>query len=265
MPRHGPAVAFLENRGEQGIDCVRVPPSQFQVSVSKQGGPEKLSPVPNTYENEKRRMLSLWEKFAKYMTQTLGEKAEAPLEDVAPSQAHFSTGDAELFVKFYQRLGNVGIWAFSNASFQFNFPDHTKLVISSPSAGNQDCWADFYHLSVAAASLLQKGRVLAKCALEEREVLSYPLSVLLAGKCGNRDFRQVVEANELARKVRFVREVVGAWARNGGLGNMGRRAREMKWEGLREEGSRERLVWVSVGRGGGDERVEGEKGRGVGV
>lgn len=231
--------------------------------MSKQGVPEKLSPVPNTYENEKRRMLSLWEKFAKYMTQTLGEKVEAPLEETAPSQGPCSAGDAELFVKFYQRLGNVGIWAFSNAAFQFNFPDHTKLVISSPSAGNPDCWADFYHLSVSAASLLKKGRVLAKGALEEREVLSYPLGVLLAGRCGQRNFSEVIEANELARKVRFAREVVGAWARNGGLGNMGRRAREMKWEGLREEGGRERLVWVSVGKGGGDERVEGEKGQGV--
>lgn len=93
-------------------------------------------------------------------------------------------------------------------------------------------------------------------------MLSYPLHVLLGGKHGDKDFSSIVLANELVRKVRFVREVLGAWARNGGLGNMGRRARAMKWEGLREEGGRERLVWVSVGRGGGDERFEAEKGRG---
>jgi len=261
IPRHSPPVTFLENRGEQGIECIRVVPKNFQITVSKQGIPEKLSPVPNTFENEKRRMLSLWDKFAKYMTQTLGEKAE-PVEEVPPAQSSFGNADTELFVKFYQRLGNVGIWAFSNASFQFNFPDHTKLVISAGN-GSQDCWVDFYHLSVSAANLLKKGRILPKSALEEREVLSYPLHVLLGGKHGDKDFSSIVLANELVRKVRFVREVLGAWARNGGLGNMGRRAREMKWEGLREEGGRERLVWVSVGRGGGDERFEAEKAKGA--
>ncbi|MCJ1242853.1 Cell cycle serine/threonine-protein kinase cdc5/MSD2 [Trapelia coarctata] len=264
IPRHSPPVTFLENRGEQGIECIRVAAKYFQITVNKQGVPEKLNPVANTFENEKRRMLSLWDKFAKYMTQTLGEKAES-VEEVVVQPAGFSSADAEQFVKFYQRLGNVGIWAFSNASFQFNFPDHTKLVISTPSSGSgsQDCWADFYHLSVSAANMLKKGRILPKSALEEREVLSFPLQVLLGGKHGEKDFANIILANELVRKVRFVREVLGAWARNGGLGNMGRRARELKWDGLREEGGRERLVWVSVGRGGGDERFEAEKGKGA--
>ena len=102
-----------------------------------------------------------------------------------------------------------------------------------------------------------------KSALAEREVLSYPLHVLLAGKHGDKDFGAVVLANELVQKLRFVREVLGAWVRNGGLGNMGRRARELKWEGMKEEGCRERLVWVSVGRGGWDERWEAEKGKGL--
>ncbi|MCJ1291363.1 Cell cycle serine/threonine-protein kinase cdc5/MSD2 [Xylographa carneopallida] len=248
VPRHGASVTFLENRSEQGLSRTLIPPQHFSINIGKTGVPEKLSPVPNHYDNEKRRMLNLWDKFAKYMTQTLGEKTDGAPHLLAPGNP--PPGDADAFVKFYQRLGNVGIWAFANQTFQFNFPDHTKLVLSATDPG-----ADFYHLSVAAAALLKKGRLLPKAALEERDVLSYPLGVLLAGRCADRDFSAVVAANELVAKVRFVREVVSVWARNGGLGCMGRR--EMRWEGLAEVGGRERAVWVTVGKGGGDARVEG--------
>ncbi|MCJ1436191.1 Cell cycle serine/threonine-protein kinase cdc5/MSD2 [Xylographa pallens] len=248
VPRNGAAVAFLENRSEQGLSRTLIPPQHFSINIGKTGLPEKLSPVPNPYDNEKRRMLNLWDKFAKYMTQTLGEKTDSTSH--LPPSSNPSSKDSHTFVKFYQRLGNVGIWAFANQTFQFNFPDHTKLVLSAGDGG-----ADFYHLSVAAALLLKKGRLLPKAALEERDVLSYPLGVLLAGRCEDRDFSAVIAANELAAKVRFVREVVGVWARNGGLGCMGKR--EMRWEGLAEVGGRERAVWVTVGKGGGDVRVEG--------
>ncbi|MCJ1417055.1 Cell cycle serine/threonine-protein kinase cdc5/MSD2 [Xylographa parallela] len=246
VPRTGPAVAFLENRNEQGLSRTLIPPQHFSINIGKTGLPEKLSPVPNPYDNEKRRMLNLWDKFAKYMTHTLGEKTDSASNLPASSRS----SDAGTFVKFYQRLGNVGIWAFANHTFQFNFPDHTKLVLSAIDGG-----ADFYHLSVAAAILLKKGRLLPKAALEERDVLSYPLGVLLAGLCEDKDFSAVIAANELVAKVRFVREVVGVWARNGGLGCMGKR--EMRWEGLAEVGGRERAVWVTVGKGGGDARMEG--------
>ncbi|MCJ1389335.1 Cell cycle serine/threonine-protein kinase cdc5/MSD2 [Xylographa bjoerkii] len=248
VPRNGAAVAFLENRSEQGLSRTLIPPQHFQINIGKTGLPDKLSPVPNPYDNEKRRMLNLWDKFAKYMTQTLGEKTDSTSDQPTPS--NLPPSDSGTFVKFYQRLGNVGIWAFANQTFQFNFPDHTKLVLSAADGG-----ADFYHLSVSAAQLLKKGRLLPKAALEERDVLSYPLGLLLSGRCGDKDFRAVVAANELVAKVRFVREVVGVWARNGGLGCMGKR--EMRWEGLAEIGGRERAVWVTVGKGGGDARVEG--------
>ncbi|MCJ1396972.1 Cell cycle serine/threonine-protein kinase cdc5/MSD2 [Xylographa trunciseda] len=248
VPRNGSPVTFLENCSDQGLSRTLIPPQQFQINIGKSGLPDKLSPVPNTYDNEKRRMLNLWDKFAKYMTQTLGEKTDSASDP--PPSSHPPPSDSGAFVKFYQRLCNVGIWAFANHTFQFNFPDHTKLVLSAVDGG-----ADFYHLSVSAALLLKKGRLLPKAALEERDVLSYPLGTLLAGRCGDRDFSAVVAANELVAKVRFVREVVGVWARNGGLGCMGKR--EMRWEGLAEVGGRERAVWVTVGKGGGDARVEG--------
>ncbi|MCJ1283654.1 Cell cycle serine/threonine-protein kinase cdc5/MSD2 [Xylographa opegraphella] len=248
VPRNGAAVVFLENCSEQGLTRTLIPPQHFSINIGKTGLPERLGPVPNSYDNEKRRMLNLWDKFAKYMTQTLGEKTDSISH--LPSTNHRRSSDTGTFVKFYQRLGNVGVWAFVNQTFQFNFPDHTKLVLCAADGG-----ADFYHLSVSAALLLKKGRLLPKAALEERDVLSYPLGVLLAGRCEDRDFSGLIAANELVAKVRFVREVVGVWARNGGLGCMGKR--EMRWEGLAEVGARERAVWVTVGKGGGDARVEG--------
>ena len=71
-----------------------------------------------------------------------------------------------MVVTFYQRLGDVGIWAFYDGSFQvclylisiiehrrmatntrqFNFPDHTKLILSADGS-----WCDFYHLPLEAA------------------------------------------------------------------------------------------------------------------
>ncbi|MCJ1316700.1 Cell cycle serine/threonine-protein kinase cdc5/MSD2 [Xylographa vitiligo] len=248
VPRNGAPVIFLENRSDQGLSRTLILPQHFAINIGKTGLPEKLSPVPNPYDNEKRRMLNLWDKFAKYMTQTLGEKTDSASN--LPASSNPPPSDSGAFVKFYQRLGNVGIWVFANQTFQFNFPDHTKLVLSATDGG-----ADFYHLSVSAALLLKKGRLLPKVALEERDVLSYPLGVLLAGRCGDKDFSAIIAANELVGKVRFVREVVGVWARNGGLGCMGKR--EMRWEGLAEVGGRERAVWVTVGKGGGDARVEG--------
>jgi hypothetical protein len=237
VPSTGPPVAFLENHGEKGIERIFVPPQNFTITVGKNGVPEKLSPVPNTFDNEKRRMLSLWDKFARYMTQTLGD---CPLP--GSDDQHSSAGDltdSEHYVKFYQRLGNVGIWVFGSTTLQFNFPDHTKLVITP------EGMCDFYHLSLPATQLIRKGRLLPKASLEERSVLSYPLTTLLRGKEGGKDFREIVEANELRKKVFFVRDVFRIWASNGGLGELGTKGREFRW------------VWVTVGKGGGDERREG--------
>lgn len=86
---------ILEDRGAEGI--VR--------KVYKGLGSVKEGPL--AAEAERRRTLSvLWVKFGRYMCQSLdGEE---------------KVGDAksEHFVRFYQRLGNVGIWAFSDGCLQ---------------------------------------------------------------------------------------------------------------------------------------------------
>ena len=267
--RRGAPVEFLENCGDAGLKRVLCSPSDFQVRVSASGVPEKLGPGNTAFEFEKRRKLCLWDKFGKYMTQAMSKDDSDPSSDA--DAAHFDSdkggrrrngaaaaggGNGTIagpYVKFYQRLGNVGIWGFGDNSLQFNFPDHTKLFISS--SGH---WADFYHLPASAARSLRQGRKLDAGDLADRAVLSYPLDVILAGEWAGEEvsFKDVVRENELKEKVVFVKEVVGTWVAEGGLGRMGRRKRGVCWKGIREEGVGKK-VWVTVGARGGDVRYEG--------
>ena len=246
----GAPIEFIENCGLDGLKRVLVPPSQYQVLVSDAGVADKLAPGRDIHDYEKRRKLCLWDKFGKYMTQTLGksEELDADLVEEANSSISKRNNVAGPFVKFYQRLGNVGIWGFGDGSFQFNFPDHTKLVVSGDGT-----WLDFYHLPIQAAKALKTGRVLEAGALAARSVLCYPTSVMLTGSYCGHDFKQLVNENELDRKTAFVRDVVGLWAKGGGLGCMERK-KGVKWEGMLEEGGK--LVWVTVGAKGGDARYE---------
>lgn len=246
----GAPIEFIENCGQEGLKRVLVPASQYQVPVSDSGVADKLAPGRDIHDYEKRRKLCLWDKFGKYMTQTLGksEEMDANLLEEANLSRSRRSNIAGPFVKFYQRLGNVGIWGFGDGSFQFNFPDHTKLVVS-----RDGTWLDFYHLPTQAAKALKTGRALEAGALAARSVLCYPTSVMLSGSYRGHDFKGLVKENELKGKTAFVRDVVGLWAKEGGLGRMGRKE-GVKWEGMLEEGGK--LVWVTVGAKGGDARYE---------
>lgn len=246
----GAPVEFIENCGLEGLKRVLVPASQYQITVSDAGVADKLTPGHDIHDYEKRRKLCLWDKFGKYMTQSLGKSEEIDansLEDADSSRSRHNNV-AGPFVKFYQRLGNVGIWGFGDGSFQFNFPDHTKLVVSGDGT-----WLDFYHLPTQAAKALKAGRALEAGALAARSVLCYPTSVMLSGSYRGHEFKELVKENELEGKTAFVGDVVGLWAKEGGLGCMGKK-QGVKWEGMLEEGGK--LVWVTVGAKGGDARYE---------
>ena len=251
VPKKGPMIEFVENCDEDGLKRVLVQPTQYQVNVSPSGLPQRLSPGTDVHDFEKRRKLALWDKFGRYMTQTLGKSDDGNPQNLeeADSRRLRRNNLAGPFIKFYQRLGNTGIWGFGDGSFQFNFPDHTKIVVS-----NTGSWLDFYHLPIEATSMVKKGKTLGAEALSDRSVLSYPTTVMLSGHYRGHDFQDVITANELVGKLTFVRDAVGFWAREGGLGCMGGENRGFKWEGMREKEGR--LVWVTVGAKGGDERYE---------
>jgi myosin-1 len=60
-------------------------------------------------EKQRREQLQMiWQRFGKYMCGHLGTEADRVPKTVPQSS----------FVRFYQRLGSVGIWGFSDGSFQ---------------------------------------------------------------------------------------------------------------------------------------------------
>ena len=249
VPSKGPPVEFIENGDEDGLKRVLVQASAYQVKVTD-GVAEKLGQDLNVHDFEKRRKLCLWDKFGKYMTQNLGKSEEEELQALEESNTSKSRRNnaAGPFVKFYQRLGNVGIWGYGDGSFQFNLPDHTKLVISEGGS-----WLDFYHLPVAAAKTLKSRGTLEAGDLAERSVLCYPTAVMLHGTYRGHEFKELVKENELEAKMTFIKDVVGIWAKEGGLGCVGMQ-KGVKWDGMTEKGGK--LVWVTVGAKGGDGRYE---------
>ena len=147
---------------------------------------------------------------------------------------------------------------------QFNFPDHTKIVLSADGT-----WCDFYHLPLEAARDLSQNGTLPATALDDRQRLSYPLQTLLnfMAKPSRSTTRKrpeidpmiqgIPQANGFRQKIEFIRLVVKEWVSNGGLGKS-----DMSSEGrLRWLGSRESVnvkpikhVWCTVGASHGDQR-----------
>lgn len=137
-------------------------------------------------------------------------------------------------------------------------------------------WCHFWHLSQKAADLLATTGDMDETSLDDRAVLSYPLQTLLNFTAVPRpsqsqrntsaryrpeiplELQGIPAANDLRRKVEFIRAVVKEWARNGGLGksDMSRDGR-LKWPGVRQTKNCEVLtkqVWVTVGARGEDTR-----------
>ena len=247
VPAKGAPVEFVENCDDEGLKRVFVQPSQYQRNVSAAGVPDPLGPGFDMHDFQKRTRLAKWDKLGVYMTQSQFVSGEM---DVSPSSSRRSH-TAGPFAKFYQRLGNVGVWGFGDGSFQFNFPDHTKIFVS-----HGGTFLDFYHLTLEAAQTVKGGDKVTAAELSDRGVLSCPTTALLNGCYRGEDFKDLITANDLRSKVSFITDVVGIWVEEGGLGCMGTKNR-MMWEGIGgkvEKGSK--LVWVTAGAKGGDERYE---------
>ena len=236
----GAPVAFYEDFGEGGLQRVLVSPRHYEIP-GNQALKEPFETGSDRYDAKKRGRLALFDKFARYMTHNLGgvevgDSKPDPSEPVGP------------FVRFYQRIGNVGIWGYGDGSFQFNFPDHTKLVFSPDGA-----WLDVCLLPIQSAQALKRGEILDSASLLHRSKLHYPTSVMLKGSYGDNDFRILSLENELRAKVVFVKNTVATWLKAGGLGRTIGQQR-IKWEGMTENGKGEKLVWVTVGAYGGDQK-----------
>ncbi|KAF7198652.1 Serine/threonine-protein kinase plo1 [Pseudocercospora fuligena] len=193
---------------------------------------------PLAVEAERRRTLSvLWVKFGRYMCQSL----DGQEEDMGKNH------DGN-FVRFYQRIGNVGVWAFADGCLQVHFPDHTKLVIS---ADGQSVSATV--LTAEAVSHLSQNGDLLPTQINQRQVLADSIHALLFE--GGRVRQRMVKANQLADKLAFVRDAVSQWVANGGLGRLDEDdlGDKLYWEGLTVKDGTRKVDRVTVGRYGGDD------------
>jgi hypothetical protein len=263
------AIKFFENEGENGLSEVDVSPEQFRVSVGEDGTAGKMNPGKDIYQHRKRERIILWKKFANYMI-AYGRDENLAVEETE-GQGVMSPGAkgtmAEL-VTFYQRFGDVGCWVFCDGHVQFNFPDHTKIVLDATGT-----WCHFWHLPQEAAERLASTGTIGAAALDDRATLSYPLQTLLnfQSKTSSRsastrkrpeidpEVQGIPAANDFRRKIEFIKNIVKEWVANGGLGNssMARETR-LRWTGYRELVNTtipQKHVWVTIGARWGDQRL----------
>lgn len=63
---------------------------------------------------------------------------------------------------------------------------------------------------------------------------------------------ELLKANMLEEKLKFLLQTVEQWLSGGGLGCSGPNDERLKWSGLWVQGQNKKVDWVTVGRRGGD-------------
>ncbi|KAH6671269.1 hypothetical protein B0J14DRAFT_91639 [Halenospora varia] len=266
VPPNGHNVEFYENQGNAGILLGKVNPQNYKVAPDSNGELRRTSKVADEWDDRKWRKLGLWKKFANYMV-AFGRDSDFLYDEALQRKKNDTVAPGNV-VTFYQRWGDVGCWGFCDGHFQFNFPDHTKIVLSADAT-----WCDFYHLPMEAARDLANKGTMSPTALDDRQHLSFPLQTLLnfmakpskAAKSTTRKRPEIdpmiqglPEANDFRNKISFIRDAVREWTARGGLGNSNMNPEgRLKWTGNREMLNVKapyKHVWVTVGARGGDER-----------
>ncbi|KAJ5999897.1 hypothetical protein N7481_000306 [Penicillium waksmanii] len=276
VPRHGNAIEFYENKDDDLLGCrgIRrgmVSPSLFDSRSSKvmkirvNSGSDA-----DRCDAEKIKRVKLVDQFGKYMIGSLGRHGDDGLADAPASRQ--TSGQ---FIKFYQRLGNVGIWGFGDGAFQFNFPDHTKLVISPGRTRSSSPWIDFYHLSPSAARYFTAKGKMHPSGFDTRAIASDEAATFISIANGSSSnsieerIREILDANSFMEKIGFMKEVLKGWIKYGRLGgrpssnktpsgadSVASVAPELFWQGTQERtptgGHGTKFVWVTVGAPDGD-------------
>lgn len=273
VPRNGSPVELYENQdddllGCRGIRRAYISPSLFDVKGSRVKQMRTPGSELERADAEKIKRVKLVDQFGKYMIGSLGRHGD---EGIADDVSSHNSGQ---FIKFYQRLGNVGVWGFGDGAFQFNFPDHTKLVISPGRTRSSSPWVDFYHLSPSAARYFSAKGKMHPSGFDTRAVASDEAATFLSIVNGSTlnavedRIREILEANSFTQKISFIKDVLKSWIKYGRLGGRPLASRspsadgedtvppEMFWEGTQERSSAgshgTKFVWVTVGAPDGD-------------
>lgn len=132
-------------------------------------------------------------------------------------------------------------------SLQVNFPDHTKLVLSSDAG-----YCRLICLSVEASEYLKEHGDLPWKHIKSREILHGSLQQLLYGSADKTDpvpVKEITEGNALREKLEFLLSVVEGWLEGGGLGRLAN-LHDYTWKGQQLDEKDKKLDWASVGRRG---------------
>ncbi|KAF1812197.1 kinase-like protein [Eremomyces bilateralis CBS 781.70] len=188
----------------------------------------------------KKEKVGIWLKLVSYLAkQVSADEAESAATNSA-------TETPDTIVKFYQRLGNVGVWGFTDGSFQINFPDHTKLNLSSDGR-----YCNFLCLSKGGIRFLEQHSALNRESINGRKSLHLPIHTLLWDAENYPVAVDVAHANHLRGKLQFFLEALDEWLRCKGVGVLSEEAKYLRWNGSHtEEGKK--MDWVTVGAHGGD-------------
>lgn len=155
---------------------------------------------------------------------------------------------------------------------QFNFPDHTKLVLAPGRTRSSSPWIDFYHLSPSAARYFAAKGKMHPSGFDTRAVASDEAATFLSIIGGNSmnsvedRIREVLDANSFLQKISFITDVLKSWIKHGRLGGRPISNRpasgdesvppEMFWQGSQcraQPGTPGlKYVWVTVGAPDGD-------------
>lgn len=119
---------------------------EYYTSLKKERGLSQIEVLESRRIEEIR---TVWHKFGKYMCATFGDEERPMRKDSRVN-----------FVKFYQRLGNVGIWGFDDGSFQVRplYSKHrtTKLINSSSTSQITQSWCSHQMLAMATSCVYNK-------------------------------------------------------------------------------------------------------------
>lgn len=202
-------------------------------------------------ELERFKEINLLDKLGRYMNKREVEDGNGR-EDIDDDLS--SNRNSQHFIHFYQKIGNVTVWRFVNGAMQFNFPDHTKLIIyqDTGSRGAPEHSIDMIYLEPKDARDVAKYGRLTRDALERRDQMTVSLLDVMKGAGLRTNEAEIVQSNEIREKLQWIRGVLSIWIREGGVGFMGEE--KLGWSGLQERRDDKKVCmqWVTVGKVGGD-------------